>query len=504
MPINVECHECHKVYLLKDELTGKKFKCKQCGTIVLATPMADGSRPVESKKTPPAVTKKRATNRTAESRSPVNKKRDTAGSQPPAAAPKKRPQKKRAEPNPFAQTDDGFGEAFDDDYADDYGDSSDDASMDSFGSPSPRRKKSAKRSGKKKASSGGLSIGFNIHWLNIGMVVAGIAIVFAGVNEAKLASGTQAQPTEISLSDLNANGLGENSYLTVSGVNCILDETVVYGTEKPGGDITKYDKVWIPCVPQGEEAVGRNVRFLLYSKNASTDSAVLSLANRSTFTGLIVNKVEPLAADERRLLESGFPGANLGSAMILQVDRAPSGTGAVVLYFVGGAAMSLGGLAWIFLSGTPAASVASTRSQSVKSGRRGAGADNSSKSKKAKPLTATQLLFSFQGRIKRSTWWLTSVGAGFGWLVIATIIGVIVNAINVDALRFISVFLSLGLWALAVYIQLAAAAKRWHDRDKSGLMNFIILIPVIGVFWMLIECGCLEGTRGGNQYGNEP
>jgi uncharacterized membrane protein YhaH (DUF805 family) len=30
------------------------------------------------------------------------------------------------------------------------------------------------------------------------------------------------------------------------------------------------------------------------------------------------------------------------------------------------------------------------------------------------------------------------------------------------------------------------------------------LIPVLGTLWVLIECGFLRGTRGGNRFGPDP
>lgn len=53
------------------------------------------------------------------------------------------------------------------------------------------------------------------------------------------------------------------------------------------------------------------------------------------------------------------------------------------------------------------------------------------------------------------------------------------------------------------WIGLAILVKRWHDRDKSGFMVFILLIPVIGFLWTLIEVGFLPGTVGPNRYGQD-
>lgn len=55
-----------------------------------------------------------------------------------------------------------------------------------------------------------------------------------------------------------------------------------------------------------------------------------------------------------------------------------------------------------------------------------------------------------------------------------------------------------------IWIGLALQVKRWHDRDKSGLWIFIAFIPLVGPIWAFIECGCLRGTVGHNNYGNDP
>jgi len=56
-----------------------------------------------------------------------------------------------------------------------------------------------------------------------------------------------------------------------------------------------------------------------------------------------------------------------------------------------------------------------------------------------------------------------------------------------------------GLW-----IGLAIAAKRWHDRNKSAWWILIVFVPVVGGLWYLIECGFLKGTTGSNKYGADP
>ncbi len=109
------------------------------------------------------------------------------------------------------------------------------------------------------------------------------------------------------------------------------------------------------------------------------------------------------------------------------------------------------------------------------------------------------LYTSFEGRINRSKFW-----AGVGVLFA---VGILVNII--DALLGLQVGQGFGVLGIvftlaAIYPALALYAKRWHDRDKSGWWTLIILIPIIGPIWLLIELGALEGTRGANRYGPDP
>ena len=56
-----------------------------------------------------------------------------------------------------------------------------------------------------------------------------------------------------------------------------------------------------------------------------------------------------------------------------------------------------------------------------------------------------------------------------------------------------------GTW----WMILAVSAKRWHDRGKSGWWSLIMLIPMVGPIWALIELGFLKGDYGYNRYGHE-
>ena len=58
-----------------------------------------------------------------------------------------------------------------------------------------------------------------------------------------------------------------------------------------------------------------------------------------------------------------------------------------------------------------------------------------------------------------------------------------------------------GLYTLFVFIPgIAVAIRRLHDIGKSGWMQLVILIPLVGWIWFLILMA-REGDPGINQYG---
>jgi uncharacterized membrane protein YhaH (DUF805 family) len=63
----------------------------------------------------------------------------------------------------------------------------------------------------------------------------------------------------------------------------------------------------------------------------------------------------------------------------------------------------------------------------------------------------------------------------------------------------------IGIVALILlYLSINLGIKRFHDRDKSGWWVLIVLIPVIGWIWCVIEAGFLPGTDGPNRYDPNP
>jgi uncharacterized membrane protein YhaH (DUF805 family) len=121
------------------------------------------------------------------------------------------------------------------------------------------------------------------------------------------------------------------------------------------------------------------------------------------------------------------------------------------------------------------------------------------------------LMTGFEGRIGRARWWLGQVIVA-GYVAFVTFVGSMLGVPGIDPATPADadhpmtttglVFVVLGL--ISLWPSLAVAAKRWHDRGKSGWWSLILLVPVLGGLWTLIELGLLRGEPQVNRFGAPP
>jgi uncharacterized membrane protein YhaH (DUF805 family) len=126
------------------------------------------------------------------------------------------------------------------------------------------------------------------------------------------------------------------------------------------------------------------------------------------------------------------------------------------------------------------------------------------------------LFTSFEGRISRQPFWLSILVMFIVQWVLMLILGVVLGTSMMSgmdpnmapeaaaAMTTTAMIPVLIVSLLFLYPTLAIYAKRWHDGSKSGWWTLIVLIPIIGGIWFLVECGFLRGTEGPNQYGEDP
>ena len=167
-------------------------------------------------------------------------------------------------------------------------------------------------------------------------------IVF-GVQETILAGKADAEPTQMSLQELVANGMGDNIHLTLTGVEC--SEEFVYSATERNGRVGDYETCYIPAAAAGGDGA---YKLIIKTTEADNDAEVNALASKTTHTGLVINSIESLTGEDEQLLRS-ISGVDTNAVYIFHEGRTPSGAGMLILYFAGGLILLAGGLFWIFL-----------------------------------------------------------------------------------------------------------------------------------------------------------
>ena len=108
-------------------------------------------------------------------------------------------------------------------------------------------------------------------------------------------------------------------------------------------------------------------------------------------------------------------------------------------------------------------------------------------------------LFSFQGRVKRSTFW---------------IIFIITLMISADLLiqggtstdrggSSVLVMLMTIFFIPTIWVAFSTYVKRWHDLNKSGWMVLTLFIPFVNLL-IFLYLGLASGSAGPNKYGEKP
>jgi uncharacterized membrane protein YhaH (DUF805 family) len=103
------------------------------------------------------------------------------------------------------------------------------------------------------------------------------------------------------------------------------------------------------------------------------------------------------------------------------------------------------------------------------------------------------------GRIGRQSFW---IGVLVLWGI--SIVLMVIDGVLGTQLEGGLGILGLLFLLISIYPAIMLYAKRWHDRNKSGWWTLIILVPIVGAIWFLVELGFLRGTAGNNNYGADP
>jgi uncharacterized membrane protein YhaH (DUF805 family) len=147
-----------------------------------------------------------------------------------------------------------------------------------------------------------------------------------------------------------------------------------------------------------------------------------------------------------------------------------------------------------------------------------------------------KILFSFDGRIGRRTYWLALL-ALIAAVLVLTFAPFLLG--NEEWVFLILALTSQFIWLLSLWPLLAVGSKRLHDRNKNGwwllvywLLPFVLICGGLSIIlfddprtgrsgdfstgailifasllpalWGIVELGILPGTKGANLYGPDP
>jgi LPXTG-motif cell wall-anchored protein len=148
------------------------------------------------------------------------------------------------------------------------------------------------------------------------------------------------------------------------------------------------------------------------------------------------------------------------------------------------------------------------------------------------PPTFGQFVFSANGRISRSQFWLKwSLPVVVLYIVLYGVVFGVAAAGNLGAVAAMGIVIVI-VFVVLLWPNIAIMIKRIHDRNKSGWLALVFYVPwivlsilartvpqtgstnpvivVLGLLvfavgvWFFIEFGCMRGTVGENRYGPDP
>lgn len=113
------------------------------------------------------------------------------------------------------------------------------------------------------------------------------------------------------------------------------------------------------------------------------------------------------------------------------------------------------------------------------------------------------ILFSPYGRATRAQYW--RIQTTYLLLIpVAIWLGTLNQDETMTPARMLALAIFLAVCIASIWSSLCAGIKRFHDRGKTGAWLLILLVPLIGAAWYVVEVGFLRGQDGPNRFGIDP
>lgn len=112
-------------------------------------------------------------------------------------------------------------------------------------------------------------------------------------------------------------------------------------------------------------------------------------------------------------------------------------------------------------------------------------------------ISLIQLIFSYQGRIGRTMFFLYGIVLNITFYTLIILIAVNIPARNIPGGEFGLIFIAVVIY---LFFAFPSIVKRLHDLNNSGTIAILLLVPMVGLFgsiWLLVS----PGSYGENDYG---
>lgn len=118
------------------------------------------------------------------------------------------------------------------------------------------------------------------------------------------------------------------------------------------------------------------------------------------------------------------------------------------------------------------------------------------------PADYKQILFSFEGRIGRTQYWVALLLILLPVCICSALAAMLAVSSGKSFFYMLLVLLVMTILPVA-WASFAIAVKRFHDLNRSGWWSLLCFVPYLGGL-ILLSLGLPRGTRGQNEYGQDP
>jgi hypothetical protein len=202
------------------------------------------------------------------------------------------------------------------------------------------------------------------------LAVIGAMVVFFSFLELRLAAVSSSAPQKLTLAHLAAQGPGNNAWVIVT--NFIPAENFVFVVRTHRFDPLRNDrnyarhrweKIYVPLLPltprvreqQAQDPDFRprarpgDIRVILSSGKIHSARDLDQLDRQTEIKGMVINEIQSLDSETRKLLEEEYPGTDFSRCYLLQEGRGPASALGMVLGILGGTLLTALGLLYALL-----------------------------------------------------------------------------------------------------------------------------------------------------------